>query len=184
MIICKRIVADTSSGGGNNNNNNNNTNTDSVRGSGDNSSGDTTTRNNFSGRNDQQDDSDTISFRSKHPKSDIVKKRRKSDSNDDNGSNNNANNETQRTKAKRATQQIYDEESLFPISIPEEERGLNIASIGNDDDNDERDGASYAKSVGTSYSVQMCGICLEEYKVGEEIAWSRNDKCHHAFHKD
>lgn len=32
------------------------------------------------------------------------------------------------------------------------------------------------------YSPQTCPICLENYKVGDEIAWSRNDDCYHAFH--
>lgn len=34
-----------------------------------------------------------------------------------------------------------------------------------------------------SMSVQLCAICLEEYQVGETIAWSRNPSCHHVFHK-
>ena len=30
----------------------------------------------------------------------------------------------------------------------------------------------------------MCDICLLEYKVGDEVAWSPNIECTHAFHKD
>lgn len=29
-----------------------------------------------------------------------------------------------------------------------------------------------------------CDICLMEYEVGEEVAWSRNEDCIHAFHKE
>ena len=47
----------------------------------------------------------------------------------------------------------------------------------------------YARSMSTamgnpeSLSVQLCAICLDEYQAGEEIAWSRNEQCHHVFHK-
>ena len=34
------------------------------------------------------------------------------------------------------------------------------------------------------YSPKLCPICLEAYKVNEEIAWSKNDHCYHAFHLD
>ena len=32
------------------------------------------------------------------------------------------------------------------------------------------------------YSPAICPICIERYKEGEEIAWSLNERCHHAFH--
>lgn len=31
---------------------------------------------------------------------------------------------------------------------------------------------------------QMCPICLEEYTLGDNISWSRYQKCRHAFHKN
>lgn len=34
------------------------------------------------------------------------------------------------------------------------------------------------------YSPQACPICLEDYKKGDDIAWSKNEKCHHAYHVD
>lgn len=34
------------------------------------------------------------------------------------------------------------------------------------------------------YSPKSCPICLEEYKCGDEISWSNNHKCPHAFHLD
>ncbi len=37
-------------------------------------------------------------------------------------------------------------------------------------------------SAASLYSPSTCPICIETYKMGEEIAWSFNEKCHHAFH--
>ena len=36
----------------------------------------------------------------------------------------------------------------------------------------------------TLYSPKICPICMESYHTGEEIAWSSNDECPHAFHLD
>ena len=32
------------------------------------------------------------------------------------------------------------------------------------------------------YSPQTCSICCEAYRKGDEIAWSRNEECLHAYH--
>mmetsp|Transcript_15372 Transcript_15372/g.17563 ORF Transcript_15372/g.17563 Transcript_15372/m.17563 type:complete len:239 (+) Transcript_15372:233-949(+) len=34
------------------------------------------------------------------------------------------------------------------------------------------------------YSAKHCPICIEPYQEGEEICWSKNDRCRHAFHLD
>jgi len=33
------------------------------------------------------------------------------------------------------------------------------------------------------YTKQSCFICLEHYKEGENIFWSRNERCNHSFHQ-
>ena len=39
-----------------------------------------------------------------------------------------------------------------------------------------------SKSTLSLYSPTRCPICLASYDTGEEIAWSKNEECHHAFH--
>ena len=31
----------------------------------------------------------------------------------------------------------------------------------------------------SAYSTKTCPICVEDYKFGDDIAWSRNEKCYH-----
>mmetsp|Transcript_20739 Transcript_20739/g.30637 ORF Transcript_20739/g.30637 Transcript_20739/m.30637 type:complete len:270 (-) Transcript_20739:71-880(-) len=35
-----------------------------------------------------------------------------------------------------------------------------------------------------NYTHRSCPICTEEYQEGDEVCWSRNDNCAHAFHLD
>ena len=34
----------------------------------------------------------------------------------------------------------------------------------------------------TLYSPKICPICLDTYKAGDDIVWSKNEKCYHAYH--
>ena len=38
------------------------------------------------------------------------------------------------------------------------------------------------RSDSTLFSPKSCTICYERYKVGDDIAWSKNQNCLHAFH--
>ena len=39
-----------------------------------------------------------------------------------------------------------------------------------------------AASEHSLYSPRSCTICCEDYREGDEIAWSRNEECRHAYH--
>jgi len=41
---------------------------------------------------------------------------------------------------------------------------------------------SYTEEI--SFNQKVCPICSEEYKPGDDIAWSKNEECVHAFHTD
>jgi len=45
-----------------------------------------------------------------------------------------------------------------------------------------RHGMKVASSHHSLYSPRCCPICYEEYKIGEDIAWSQNDECPHVYH--
>ena len=128
-----------------------------------------------------QDSSDeqqdwTISFTLKHPKSDIVLKRKKKLDVNDNDSNNN-NNEAQNISSH------HDEESIYPIPLASNEKNSDCNKSISNTGNCEQDNESVCYSEVISGSIQECNICLEEYKVGDKIGWSYNDKCNHVFHK-
>mmetsp|Transcript_17533 Transcript_17533/g.25108 ORF Transcript_17533/g.25108 Transcript_17533/m.25108 type:complete len:281 (+) Transcript_17533:66-908(+) len=36
----------------------------------------------------------------------------------------------------------------------------------------------------TTKPERICSICLDDYVIGEEVCWSQNPDCYHAFHKD
>ncbi len=127
--------------------------------------------------------SKNCSFRSRHPKSDIVV----------NGHSNHCleNESLQTTFQTRVQQQIFDEESLFPIPLNMEDRNESDCSFSTAiedlypwDEKIVEDPLEQQVAESISNSVQICNICLEEYKVGEKIGWSKNDECYHAFHKD
>ena len=42
--------------------------------------------------------------------------------------------------------------------------------------------SSTQKTTSSLYSPQTCPICCEDYEVGDDIAWSKNEECHHAYH--
>jgi len=43
---------------------------------------------------------------------------------------------------------------------------------------------SSGASAPTVYSHQTCPICLEFYQEGDDICWSRNQMCCHAYHSE
>jgi len=43
---------------------------------------------------------------------------------------------------------------------------------------------SQQAEVDASYSEDACAICLTEYEEGDEICWSHNKECNHAFHRE
>jgi Component of SCF ubiquitin ligase and anaphase-promoting complex len=45
-----------------------------------------------------------------------------------------------------------------------------------------RHGMKVASSHHSLYSPRCCSVCYEEYKIGDDIAWSWNDECPHVYH--
>lgn len=40
------------------------------------------------------------------------------------------------------------------------------------------------KSIIHKKHPKLCSICSDEFKYGDDITWSKNEECVHAFHKD
>jgi flagellar basal body rod protein FlgC len=85
-------------------------------------------------------------------------------------------------------QEISSLTSIFPIPFPQSKRDLkddihveSIRSIRN---------AMFTilpqeeSNRSTLNSPRTCPICIEPYKVGDDIVWSKNEECPHAFHLD
>eukprot|EP00551_Chaetoceros_affinis_P010440 CAMPEP_0203664244 /NCGR_PEP_ID=MMETSP0090-20130426/1695_1 /ASSEMBLY_ACC=CAM_ASM_001088 /TAXON_ID=426623 /ORGANISM="Chaetoceros affinis, Strain CCMP159" /LENGTH=186 /DNA_ID=CAMNT_0050527421 /DNA_START=708 /DNA_END=1267 /DNA_ORIENTATION=+ len=124
------------------------------------------------------------SFRSKHPKSDIVLDEPNESKEDSNSANCDIQNQEPSQQTTKNGQQISHGEMLFPITMPAE---IDDAKVNKEElltwDRENAEDMSNS-IIDVSDSIQICNICLEEYKVGEDIGWSRNSECHHAFHKD
>jgi hypothetical protein len=94
--------------------------------------------------------------------------------------------------------------ALFPIGIPDTtyyDNSLNSceseAVLPRDIENQEFDetdtkadedtvaaATTAAVDENEDQHLKVCSICSKEYVVGDDIAWSKNDQCHHVFHKD
>jgi len=93
------------------------------------------------------------------------------------------------------TAEAYSLSTIFPISVPlpdedkdeNQEQKEENSAVKSNRSNHLKDNiylASFRKSKRSLYSPKICSICLEEYKAEDEIAWSRNHDCAHAFHLD
>jgi hypothetical protein len=44
--------------------------------------------------------------------------------------------------------------------------------------------SAFTSAPSSAYSVNECPICCEDYARGDDIAWSKNEACCHAYHTD
>lgn len=87
-----------------------------------------------------------------------------------------------KTKTKKdnsKTEQETDEENQsFGAKHPKED--IYVTSHPKEEEAE----ASEVHHSTTNTDTTLCAICIDEYSVGQVIAWSRNPNCHHVFHKD
>jgi hypothetical protein len=57
-----------------------------------------------------------------------------------------------------------------------------LSVVSSDIENQESSGSQDAIENEES-CFQMCPICLDEFAAGDNVSWSKNQTCHHAFHK-
>jgi hypothetical protein len=77
-----------------------------------------------------------------------------------------------------------DADKSFRFNHPKSDLAVNQKSNAITSESDNPNGIAETDVDTSTNSVQLCAICLEVYKVGEDIGWSRNPLCHHAFHKE
>jgi hypothetical protein len=58
------------------------------------------------------------------------------------------------------------------------------APPANDTGDDENDNKTNDDDNNEEEDQEQCAICLVEYEAGDEISWSHNKSCTHAFHRD
>ena len=44
--------------------------------------------------------------------------------------------------------------------------------------------SAFTSAQSSAYTVNECPICCEDYAKGDDIAWSKNETCCHAYHTD
>ena len=146
---------------------------------------------NDTSNNENTSNESKISYRKMHPKTDLVVKKKKpkiEESSDKQNHKQNINiitnnNGSDKSQVKQTLLKgiIRDDDSLFPISLPPDTANEN--DLIDNIHLDEEANIGLPITANISSSDQFCNICLEEYMVGEDIGWSKNDSCHHVFHK-
>ena len=77
------------------------------------------------------------------------------------------------------------DDSDVGVIVGDTDNGTSLNIISRDDDNEQGNTlrSSEPTNPGSSKN-RKCTICIEEYKIGDEICYSRNRRCPHFFHVD